>query len=157
MSERRLAECRSYGELISAINTWILENGIAGEPLDELAGLPQKYSRKLLSPAPAKGLGPKSMGPLLGALGLKIIVAVDQEQFDRIKHRWNKRSKYTPKDFGKRNAVVHFSLSRRFMQANGRKGGPRSRSKMSREEASALGRKAAKARWHKPKVTELHA
>jgi hypothetical protein len=80
-------EVRDYAQLIRAIRSWIAELGTAGETIDDVAGLPLRYTMKLLAPVPVKGIGRTSLGPLLGALGLKLVVAVDHEQLERIRHR----------------------------------------------------------------------
>src|SRR5258705_428025 len=54
---------------------------------DDVAGLPLRYTMKLLAPVPVKGIGRTSLGPLLGALGLKLVVAVDHEVLARIRPR----------------------------------------------------------------------
>jgi hypothetical protein len=88
MSEPRiLAECRTYAQLIAALRAWIAELNVAGETVDDVAGLPLRYTAKLLGPARLKSIGPVSMGPLLGALALKLVVAVDHEMLARIRHR----------------------------------------------------------------------
>jgi hypothetical protein len=80
-------EVRDYAQLVRAIRTWIAELGTAGETIDDVAGLPLRYTMKLLAPVPVKGIGRTSLGPLLGALGLKLVVAVDHEVLARIRHR----------------------------------------------------------------------
>jgi hypothetical protein len=80
-------EVRDYAQLVRAIRTWIAELGTAGETIDDVAGLPLRYTMKLLAPVPVKGIGRTSLGPLLGALGLKLVVAVDHEVLARIRPR----------------------------------------------------------------------
>jgi hypothetical protein len=87
MTERLLAWCREYSDLMSTLNAWVVELGVAKETVDDIAGIPLRHTARLLAPMPPKGLGPKSFGPLMGALGLKVGVFVDAEQFERIKHR----------------------------------------------------------------------
>ena len=68
------------------------ELGCSMEVIDEVAGLPQRYLSKLFCSIPMKHLGPVSLGPTLGALGLQLVVTVDQAQFDRIKARLTPRA-----------------------------------------------------------------
>jgi len=49
--------------------------------------LPLRYCSKLFSPLPVKHIGSASLGPLLGALGLRLVVEIDHEQFERMKSR----------------------------------------------------------------------
>jgi hypothetical protein len=83
----QLATIRTYDELLTALRTRTAELGTGMETVDYVAGLPLRYSSKLLAPVPIKGLGRQSLGPLLGALGLQLHVVIDHESFDKIKHR----------------------------------------------------------------------
>jgi hypothetical protein len=49
--------------------------------------LPLRYCSKLFSPLPVKHIGGVSLGPLLGALGSRLVVEIDHEQFERMKSR----------------------------------------------------------------------
>jgi hypothetical protein len=92
MNGRILAEVREYQELIDAFKAWMAELNVCGRTVDDVAGLPDRYTAKLLAPVPIKGIGRTSLGPLLGALGLKLIVAVDHEVLERMRHRLDQRS-----------------------------------------------------------------
>jgi hypothetical protein len=84
---KQLAICRSYQELITALRARVVELGTTGESVDDVAGLPQRYTAKLLAPIPIKTLGKISLGPLLGALGLALVVVEDREALARIRDR----------------------------------------------------------------------
>jgi hypothetical protein len=91
-SDRHLAVVHSYAELIAALRARVVELNTTGEAVDELSGLPARYTAKLLAlPVPVKSLGPVSLAPLLGALGLKLIVAEDTEALEKIRHRLDQR------------------------------------------------------------------
>jgi hypothetical protein len=148
MTEPRIiAECRDYAQLVAALRAWIAELNVAGETIDDVAGLPLRYTAKLLGPAQLKGIGPISMGPLLGALGLKLVVAVDHETLARISYRLvkckNARSALLAQPKRKRKGFSLFrgnpDLAR--MLAN--------RVNMSRtpEQRSRLAKRAARERW----------
>jgi hypothetical protein len=90
--DRHLAIVHSYAELIAALRARVVELGTTGEVVDEVSGLPARYTAKLLAlPVPVKALGPISLAPLLGALGLKLIVAEDTEALEKIRHRLEPR------------------------------------------------------------------
>jgi hypothetical protein len=72
--------------------------------VDEVAGLPQRYTAKLLAPKGLKSLGRISMGPILGALGLKLAVLPDDEALARIRHRLPKSRNGPKLDDGARIA-----------------------------------------------------
>lgn len=88
---RIIGEARDYSQLLDALRKWIAELETTMETIDEVAGLPTRYVSKLLAPVPIKGIGRTSLGPILGALGLKLVVAVDQETLEKICHRLTKR------------------------------------------------------------------
>jgi len=57
------------------------------ETVDEVAGLPLRYTSKLFAPFPIKTLGKVSLGPILGALCCRIDLIEDHEMLERIGHR----------------------------------------------------------------------
>jgi hypothetical protein len=61
--------------------------------LDKVAGLPSGYCGKVLGAGQVKTLGPISMGPMLGALGLALVVVEveDTEQLERVRPQLTKR------------------------------------------------------------------
>jgi hypothetical protein len=96
LSDAPIAIVRSYDELLMALRARVAALHTPMEVIDYVAGLPLRYSSKLLSPCPVKGLGRTSLGPLLGALGLKLAVMVDEESFRKIAHRLTKRRYNVP-------------------------------------------------------------
>jgi hypothetical protein len=95
---RQLAVCRSYAELIAVLRARVAELGASGETVDDVAGLPLRYTMKLLTPIPVKALGRTSMGPLLGVLGLKLVVMEDTEAFEKIRPAFGPIQKCEPQD-----------------------------------------------------------
>src|SRR5262249_40908533 len=88
MTDRVIAEnIRTYGELVAAFRARLVELGTTMEMVDEVAGLPLRYSNKIFAPVPIKTLGKVSLGPILGALCTKLVLVEDQEMLDRIGHR----------------------------------------------------------------------
>lgn len=87
MTDRIIAQVRDYDQLIAALRARVAELDVAGETVDHVAGIPLRYTMKLLAPVPVKSLGRSSMGPLLGALGLKLLVVEDHEALEKIRHR----------------------------------------------------------------------
>lgn len=90
---RHIGTARDYEQLHALLRARVDELGVTYEGVDAVAGLPSRYTAKLLSPVPMKAIGKTSMGPLLGALGLKLIVAVDDETLARIIGRLAKRAR----------------------------------------------------------------
>jgi hypothetical protein len=146
MSEPRVvATFADYSGLVDGLRSRLAELNVAGHTIDHIAGLPAGYALKVLGSRPVKRIGPRSMGDLLGALGLKAQLIEDPEAFARVAGRLIPRK---PRQ-GVRKGAVHLTFTRRFYQKIGRVGGRLSRLKMSKQQASALGRKAAMARWSK--------
>jgi hypothetical protein len=66
---------------------------ISHETIDELAGLPSGLTGKILAPEPIRGVGYGSLGPLLGALGVAILVVEDSAAATRVHQRWIPRKR----------------------------------------------------------------
>lgn len=91
---------RNREQLIAVLHERREELNISFEVLDELAGLPARYSSKLLAPRPLKNVGPMALGALLGALALgiaEVVIVEDPAQAARIRHRWTKRTRHGPR------------------------------------------------------------
>jgi hypothetical protein len=84
-------EVTDYGDLVAAVRARLAEVGISGATLDELAGVPARYSQKIIGPRPSKTFGPASLGSIPGALGLRLVIEPDPEQERRMAHRWTPR------------------------------------------------------------------
>jgi len=87
-------EVHDYAELLEALRKRIVFLGTSMERLDDISGLPSRYVSKLFAPMELKSLGKVSLGPLLGALGLKLIVVEDPAAFAAVRRRLV-RKKYT--------------------------------------------------------------
>jgi DNA-binding phage protein len=93
-----IAVFTDYRDLVVALRHRIVELGTHMSAVDEVAGLPARYTSKVLSLGQGRPtLGLISMGPILGALGLKLAVLPDDEALARIRHRLPKRSRNGPK------------------------------------------------------------
>jgi hypothetical protein len=67
---------------------------VSRECLDDVSGLPAFYVAKLLGPKRLKHIGMISLGPLLGALGLKLLVIEDPKTTKRYAPRRRRRVEY---------------------------------------------------------------
>jgi hypothetical protein len=72
-----------YDSLISTLRARADGLGISLRSLDEAAGLHESYSAKIL--AGHRGLGRVSMGPMLGALGLRLLAVADDDALAKIR------------------------------------------------------------------------
>ena len=84
---RILAELVEYDELLDALRARVAERGIVLSLLDDVTGLADRYSTKLLCPKAPRGLNLRSMGPVLVALGVKILFVEDPESTARYTNR----------------------------------------------------------------------
>jgi hypothetical protein len=64
--------------------------GTTYDALDHVSGMTKGWSSKTIGYG-AKRLGMLSLGPMLGALGLKLLVVEDEEAFARIRPRLAQR------------------------------------------------------------------
>jgi hypothetical protein len=86
-----LAEITSYDGLILALRARQDQLNVSLATIDYVAGFPDRYSGKILSLRGARRIGMQSLGPLLGALGLKLIAVDDPEQLAKIRRRLEPR------------------------------------------------------------------
>lgn len=150
---RQIAVVRAhegYSGIVAAFRKRKEELNASCVVLNEIAGLTPGHLAKIL--AEIKSLGPESWGPTLGCHGMAIAFIEDPDAMRQI------ASRLTPRNGSQvrvHNPAVHLKFSIRKLKQMGRKGGANSRKNMSRKKRRSLARKAARARWHKPKVVEV--
>ena len=127
MDGKIVAQCVDYTGLIRALRQRFadLEIPMSSENTARIAGLPERYIARLLSPQTSTQksrqtacLGMHSLGAVLGVLGLKIALVHDEEAWDQVKDRLEKR-----KGSFVRRGVISRDISRVYFQRIGRKGG----------------------------------
>jgi hypothetical protein len=92
-----IAVVTEYAGLVTALRQRIVELGTHMEAVDEVAGLPLRYTSKLMSANNQTSLGRVSLGPLLGALALKLAVVPDDDALASLRHRLRQRGPRGPK------------------------------------------------------------
>jgi hypothetical protein len=90
-----LAIVADYDGLLAALRQRAIELNAPLESIDHVAGLPTRYTTKLLGGM--RGLGRVSLGPILGALGLKLAVLSDDEALAKVIDRLPPRGTKGPK------------------------------------------------------------
>jgi hypothetical protein len=65
---------------------------VSRQTIDEVAGLTPGHASKLLASAPSRHLGPISLGLILRALGLKLVVVDDPEALAAVRDRLTPRN-----------------------------------------------------------------
>jgi hypothetical protein len=151
---RVIAEFSEYAGFIEGLRARVSELNVAGGTIDEIAGYASGYTQKLLGVRQVKRLGMRSMGDLLGALGLKAQLVEDPEAMARVSSRLVQRRQSMP---AAGSQAVHFELSRRFLRKIAAMGGKARAAKLTPRQRSALGRKLANHRWHRRVAAPSHA
>jgi hypothetical protein len=141
MPERLLAVIdfeNGYSGLVDAMRARANEMAIAvgGASAAEISGLPSSYLAKLLSPSPkpARRFGAISLGPVLGVLGLKLVVMTDEKAEKKFGSKLERRQEKC----AHHTAAVNIRLTHKFLREIAAKGGANSRRNMTRRQASAL-------------------
>jgi hypothetical protein len=124
-----------YDDLHQIMRDRALELQLSREELDSRSGAQNGYSSKLLAPRPIRRASLDTLSFLLPALGLSLIVLVDET------------AKHGTRAPGRHGATVHFVFSARHMKQIQRKGGANSRKNLTPAKRRALARRAARARW----------
>jgi hypothetical protein len=146
-----LGEVRSYADLHAVLRQRAAKLEVTLAGLDQVSGLQDGYSAKLLAPAPIKKLGPISWG-LLAALGMKLIAVEDEEAvrkfgaqvaaYRRTRPPRPSAPKITPEIL----AVVE-RRQRMMQRRRGRLGAQARIAAQSPKQRSEHARRAARARW----------
>lgn len=162
MTEPRvLGSVASYADLHELMRARADELEISRQAIDQLARLQPGYAGKLLSPRPMRRLTDETLGFVLPALGMRLVLVEDLESLEQIKARASKRNNGCTSHA----STVRYTISRRELRRRQRKGGKNSRAYLSKSKVRQLARKAGIAgnlvRWRdvkaaaKPKITEI--
>jgi hypothetical protein len=92
MGERVIGEVRSYDQFTQVLRAWVTAN-TTYECINDIAGFPGNYLSKMISATPVRSFSRMSLGSTLAAMGLKLLVAVDVEQLDKMRPRFTPRKK----------------------------------------------------------------
>lgn len=85
--EQPLGICRTSDDLRAVMRRRVAELGVSLDTIDCVAGLPTRYTAKILGLQPTRNFGQMSFEALLGALGLMLIVVEDAEARERVQRR----------------------------------------------------------------------
>jgi hypothetical protein len=72
-----------YDSLIEAFRIRASQLDLSRQNIDEIAGYPDRLASKLLGPGKVKRLGLLTLGGMLSALGLKILIVENEETLER--------------------------------------------------------------------------
>jgi hypothetical protein len=156
---RQLGVVRSYADLHAVLRERAEALDVSRESIDYASGLQNGYSSKILSPRPRKRLGPLSMQLMLETLGLALVVVEDQAAVERITRKLPKREVRVPMQAVLRENGRHAQspnvVSLRHLRKIARKGGEAYARKASSATKRRVAKAGAKARWARPRVTEI--
>jgi hypothetical protein len=96
------------------LRAWFMsELKITLRSVDDLAGTPDGYVQKLIGKRARRALGPVSLGPILQAGGLHLIVVADAEKISELRrnHRWKEIAQNAPYK-RRRRRYAHEMLTR---------------------------------------------
>ena len=148
--------CRGADDLRAILRARFTELGVSFETVDHVAGLPTRYTAKVLGPQPNRGFGQISLDALLPTAAIMLIAVRDAEALARIQSRLVPLERVDHTAAPRRKVVVKFS--RDFMREIGRLGGLKSNAiRIRKRERSAINRANALKRWRKPAVTDAAA
>jgi len=149
-----IAICRDPTELQMALRARADTMQFSRGQLDEITGLADGHSNKLLTDPPAKRLGPISLFLMVRGLGLSIALIEDPAMMEKLRRRPIRIA------FNVRNGASHWrnaspsSMLQRLLQKNGIKGGKRRAETLTPERRTAIARRAARARWRQSRQAQ---
>ena len=120
--------------------------------LDESCKTQEGYCSKLLSPRPAKWLGPKTFGPVVRGFGLKMILVEDEAALERTLRIATPRVNPRPADIVSSSPEIEAEVRRRMraiLSARGKRAVVARLRNQTPEQRFAAGRAGARARWSK--------
>jgi hypothetical protein len=154
---RQLGEIRNYADLHRLLRERVESLNVSRIVLDDATGLQNGYCSKILSPRPSKRLGTLSMGLLLQALGVKLVAYEDEQALAKIRPMLTPREgKVSVRSVPWGRQGKQFVVSRRWVKRIARDGGRARARSLTPAQRSASARKAAKARWRKPRLVEIN-
>ena len=146
-----LGEVRTYDDLHAIMRIRVASLQVTRIGLDEIVGLQDGYSAKLLTPTPMRRLGAATMADFLEAIGVKLLAVVDDEAVERhasklAQYRTEKVHQPEPEISAEVERLVRERIHNERVKV-GRRGGKKRMAASSPEERSELARAGAHARW----------
>jgi hypothetical protein len=144
--------CRGADDLRAILRARLDELGVSFETIDHVAGLPTRYTAKVLGLQPTRNFGQISLDALLGAAGIMLIAVQDAEALDRVRDRLVPLERIEHAAASRRRIIVKFTpeFMRKIGALGGRKSGENRRARASKRKAlSEMKRQAAFKRWQR--------
>lgn len=140
---RIIAEFSDHEGLLSGLRIRLNELNIAGESLDEIMGLPDGYTSKVLGAKPARGLTKEMLGTFLGGLGVRCVLIEDIVATAKIMR--HSKARYRNPNLVR--PAIRIVFTHRELQKMGRAGGKARLIKMTAAARKRIAKKAIRTRW----------
>jgi hypothetical protein len=150
-----LATVRGYDDLVEAFRTIKDLLGLSNRTCDELAGLVDGHTDKLLGPSGSKNLSRMTVSRFCTIFAVKLEMKIDMEQVSKMEGRWEARHASNVR--AEPNRVSKKILERakpHIIKDMAKLGGKASGAKRTGSQGTEIMRKVAKARWRKQRARE---
>lgn len=109
-----IGRCREYIDMVVILRTEAQQQGIPYTVIDDIAGVADGLTQKILGAVPVKQLGFTTWGPVLTALGLEVcfVKSADAERI-RARHDWRRDARSENKRKSHISYVDTLALKRR--------------------------------------------
>jgi hypothetical protein len=87
IASANMGVCRGADDLRAILRARFHELGVSYETVDHIAGLPTRYTAKVLGLQPTRNFGQISLDALLGAAGLMLIAVANDTALARVRSR----------------------------------------------------------------------
>jgi hypothetical protein len=140
-----------YEALLEGFRDRVEDLDVPRFEINEAGGFTTRYAEKLLCDPPMKTLGMHSLGRMLKATGMALVLVIDDERFAPIRAEMAKRKRRM-----RPNARI-IEIRGYFNAGNARQMGSKRWEGLSDEERARAMRKVARARWRKRKLQQAEA
>jgi hypothetical protein len=144
-----IATVRTYDDLRRAVADWCRQIGMTRQQLDTEAALTDGHSGKLLSAHAVSKFGNVTLGRVLAACGLVIVVAIDPDAPPR-----PPAEQHATGAFGARNGSVTQHWRKQRGTGWGRRMAALRALKLTAKQRRDSARNAALARWQRPRARQ---
>jgi hypothetical protein len=150
-----IGEAIDYDSLQAVMRLRADQLKISRAEIDRLSGLPDGFASKVLCEQPIRRLGPDTIGPMMAALAMKMVLAQDAQAFAKYAARCQQREEKQARNATYANTVSMAELklvNHAFFKRNGKRAARARNAKLSGREKSQIARLGGLARWKKHRV-----
>ena len=148
MAEEPLGVCRTSDDLRAILRARFAALGVSLETVDHIAGLPTRYTAKVIGLQPTRRFGQFILDGLLGAAGIMLVAFEDTEALARVQGRLAPLQRVDCGVVSRRRIIIKFTPD--FMRKIGRLGGLKKAAAASKKRRlSEINRAKALKRWQR--------